>query len=220
MAVMDAAAAAVSVSSAQRSPGFLHAALHCQQSAQRHLTASLHFEFQNPSASRPAHPPAPPAAPTPTPSPTAKPKQAHAHAARAPLSRPPRPASRCAALHSSLLLFLPKAAAAWIACWPLLFLLLCLSPTVSRRRSGREEERSRMGGSGKWVKSLIGLKKPDKEDCCKVRGEREIGVLGFFAGNSSPFLPAVFFLFLFCFNLDDSCLSRCRRLNLFFFFSF
>lgn len=25
-----------------------------------------------------------------------------------------------------------------------------------------------MGGSGKWVKSLIGLKKPDREDC-KVR---------------------------------------------------
>ncbi|VAH57715.1 unnamed protein product [Triticum turgidum subsp. durum] len=24
-----------------------------------------------------------------------------------------------------------------------------------------------MGGSGKWVKSLIGLKKPDREDCCK-----------------------------------------------------
>uniref|UniRef100_A0A453E5R2 Uncharacterized protein n=1 Tax=Aegilops tauschii subsp. strangulata TaxID=200361 RepID=A0A453E5R2_AEGTS len=26
-----------------------------------------------------------------------------------------------------------------------------------------------MGGSGKWVKSLIGLKKPDREDCSKVR---------------------------------------------------
>ncbi|KAG0536099.1 hypothetical protein BDA96_03G035500 [Sorghum bicolor] len=26
-----------------------------------------------------------------------------------------------------------------------------------------------MGGSGKWVKSLIGLKKPDKEDCCKEK---------------------------------------------------
>lgn len=36
-----------------------------------------------------------------------------------------------------------------------------------------------MGGSGKWVKSLIGLKKqPDKEDCCKVRG-KEMGVLCF-----------------------------------------
>uniref|UniRef100_M8BWR4 DUF4005 domain-containing protein n=1 Tax=Aegilops tauschii TaxID=37682 RepID=M8BWR4_AEGTA len=26
-----------------------------------------------------------------------------------------------------------------------------------------------MGGSGKWVKSLIGLKKPDREDCSKAR---------------------------------------------------
>jgi hypothetical protein len=54
-----------------------------------------------------------------------------------------------------------------------------------------------MGGSGKWVKSLIGLKKPDKEDCCKVRGERGMGVLGFFARNSSPFFTSRFFCFSF-----------------------
>jgi hypothetical protein len=38
----------------------------------------------------------------------------------------------------------------------------CCCPWYWRRR---EEN---MGGSGKWVKSLIGLKKPDREDC-KVR---------------------------------------------------
>lgn len=42
-----------------------------------------------------------------------------------------------------------------------------------------------MGGSGKWVKSLIGLKKPEKEDC-KVRG---MGVLGDFY---HPFLFGIF----------------------------
>jgi hypothetical protein len=29
----------------------------------------------------------------------------------------------------------------------------------------REERGGQMGGSGKWVKLLIGLKKPEKEDC-------------------------------------------------------
>jgi hypothetical protein len=37
-----------------------------------------------------------------------------------------------------------------------------------------------MGGSGKWVKSLIGLKKPEKEDG-KVRGI--MGVLGLLLGG-------------------------------------
>jgi hypothetical protein len=41
-------------------------------------------------------------------------------------------------------------------------------------RRGEEE----MGGSGKWVKSLIGLKKPDREDC-KVRASRKIAIFGF-----------------------------------------
>jgi hypothetical protein len=35
-----------------------------------------------------------------------------------------------------------------------------------------------MGGSGKWVKSLIGLKKPDREDC-KVRASHKSVVFGF-----------------------------------------
>jgi hypothetical protein len=42
------------------------------------------------------------------------------------------------------------------------------SPAAAAARGiggSREED---MGGSGKWVKSLIGLKKPDREDC-KVR---------------------------------------------------
>ena len=57
-----------------------------------------------------------------------------------------------------------------------------------------------MGGSGKWVKSLIGLKKPDKEDC-KVRGQRK----WVFLVSLPQIVPR--FLFLFCFNPDDSCLS-------------
>jgi len=47
-----------------------------------------------------------------------------------------------------------------------------------------------MGGSGKWVKSLIGLKKPEKEDC-KVR-ENAIFISHLFWG---------YILFQ-----DDSCL--------------
>ena len=108
MAVMDAAAAVClcQLSSARRSPGFLHAAQ--RQSAC--LTASLHFEFQNPSASWPCARPA---------------GRSHSHCkakagarARARGTRPfVSPAPPRAALHSSLLLFLPKSAAAWVVCW-------------------------------------------------------------------------------------------------------
>ena len=58
-----------------------------------------------------------------------------------------------------------------------------------------------MGGSGKWVKSLIGLKKPEKEDC-KVRGMGVLGCSLFFfwmgvavllGGGKLRFLSAVFF---------------------------
>ena len=57
-----------------------------------------------------------------------------------------------------------------------------------------------MGGSGKWVKSLIGLKKPEKEDC-KVRGMGVLGCSLFFfwmgvavllGGGKLRFLSAVF----------------------------
>lgn len=71
--------------------------------------------------------------------------------------------------------------------------------------SERREEQSGMGGSGKWVKSLIGLKKqPEKEDC-KVRRGNEIGVLRFSPEIVPPFLPAVFLVFVF--SLNGSCLS-------------
>jgi hypothetical protein len=47
-----------------------------------------------------------------------------------------------------------------------------------------------MGGSGKWVKSLIGLKKPEKEDG-KVRG---IGCCWFPVSENVSFHPCRDFL--------------------------
>lgn len=49
-----------------------------------------------------------------------------------------------------------------------------------------------MGGSGKWVKSLIGLKKPEKEDCkvrergCSSFLEEKCFDFCFFFGCTSP----------------------------------
>lgn len=44
-----------------------------------------------------------------------------------------------------------------------------------------------MGGSGKWVKSLVGLKKPDRELDCKVRATRKWFVHSVLSGDSVAF---------------------------------